>query len=183
MKKIGGSCFRTKGKPRLEELSDKFHSSKSSAESKSVTESSGFDSKARIMVSWSGRKRTSSILILLTTVGKRVNNLAKEQWFDCTIRRSIVEKPINFPPLPLPQLSVSHHFDKREGWKGSYTLFIVKLRSNVRFQWREIGGWTRKASKRMSDESRLTTTPRYFFNFSHPPPFRFETSETRPSEI
>lgn len=100
MKKIGGSCFRTEGKPRLEELSDKFHSSKSSAESKSVTESSGFDSKARIMVSWSGRKRTSSILILLTTVGKRVNNLAKEQWFDCTIRRSIVEKPINFPPSP-----------------------------------------------------------------------------------
>lgn len=117
MKKIGGSCFRTKGKPRLEELSDKFHSSKSSAESKSVTESSGFDSKARIMVSWSGRKRTSSILILLTTVGKRVNNLAKEQWFDCTIRWSIVEKPINFPPLPLPQLSVSHHFDSGRGEK------------------------------------------------------------------
>lgn len=28
-------------------------------EGKSVTESSGFDSKARIMVSWSGRKRNS----------------------------------------------------------------------------------------------------------------------------
>lgn len=65
---------------RLQELSDKFHSSKSSGESKSVTGSSGFGFKSEdngIVV----RKEAyeSNSYSLLAAVGKRVNNLAKEQ--------------------------------------------------------------------------------------------------------
>ena len=174
---------------RLQELSDKFHSSKSSGESKSVTGSSGFGFKSEdngIVV----RKEAyeSNSYSLLTAVGKRVNNLAKEQWFDCTIRWSIVEKPINFSLPPPPTFSFSPLRQTRGGVRGK--LHIIHRETSLRRPFptgRDRGMNALERGKsvdgRTSDESRLTTTPRYFFNFSRIPSAPLFRFETRPSEI